>query len=196
MHLFWGRIAIIEKRWKFVIQYYFNAWTFTSLLAIGKFLPFPKTNKRLYCCKLIPLFFDVYCNFREAYFQAYFLLQMTDVLRQTAAAVANYAARSAWTFKLKFFEMRSTTCNGYALFAEKMLHELYNLYTYIVKIRDLSVEKLCVEKYDISKNLVAQICFCPFTKFNYNYFSNFLVHRSFPFYRLSTSGLYSFMRTI
>ena len=55
------------------------------------------------------------------------LNQMMDILWQTATAVANGTTRSAWTFKLKFFEMRSTTCNGNALFAENKVYELYNL---------------------------------------------------------------------
>ena len=38
-----------------------------------------------------------------------------------------------------------------------------NYITYIMKIRGLSVENLCVEKYDIFKNLVAEIFFSPFT---------------------------------
>ena len=38
-----------------------------------------------------------------------------------------------------------------------------NYITYIMKIRGLSVENLYVEKYDIFKNLVAEIFFSPFT---------------------------------
>ena len=41
--------------------------------------------------------------------------QMMDILWQTAASVANETIRSAWTFKLKFCEMRSTTCNRNAV---------------------------------------------------------------------------------
>ena len=41
-----------------------------------------------------------------------------------------------------------------------------NYVTYIMKIRDLLVEDLYVEKYDIFKYLVAQIFFSPFTKVN------------------------------
>ena len=52
--------------------------------------------------------------------------------------------------------MRSTTCYGNVLFAEK---KYMNYITYIMKIRDLSVENLYVEKYDIFKNLVAKIFF-------------------------------------
>ena len=36
--------------------------------------------------------------------------------------------------------MRSTTCNGNALFVENKVYESYTLYN---KKRDLSVEKLC-----------------------------------------------------
>ena len=50
-----------------------------------------------------------------------------DILWQTTASVVNSITRSAWQFKLKFFEMRSTTDNGNALFAENKLYELYNL---------------------------------------------------------------------
>ena len=70
--------------------------------------------------------------------------------------------------------------------------------TYIIKIRELSVEDLCVEKYDIFKNLVAEIFLVHSRKFilvKLQYFSNFRVHESLPFYRLSTSVLYFFMRT-
>ena len=56
------------------------------------------------------------------------LSQMMDILWQTAAAVVNVTTTSAWTFKLKIFEMRSTKCNGNALFAENKVYELYNLY--------------------------------------------------------------------
>ena len=45
--------------------------------------------------------------------------------------------------------MRSTTCNGNAVFAENKVYNLYNLnklYTYMMKIRGLSVEDLRVEK--------------------------------------------------
>ena len=56
------------------------------------------------------------------------LNQMMDILWQPAAAVANGTTRSAWTLNLKFFEMRSTTCNRNSLFAENKVYELYNLY--------------------------------------------------------------------
>ena len=55
------------------------------------------------------------------------LNQMVDILWQAAAAAANGTTRSAWTFKLKFSELRNTTCNGNALFAENKVYELYNL---------------------------------------------------------------------
>ena len=53
---------------------------------------------------------------------------MIDILWQAAAALANGTRGSAWTFKLKFSEMRNTTCNGNALFAKNKVYELYNLY--------------------------------------------------------------------
>ena len=56
--------------------------------------------------------------------------------------------------------MGSTRWYGNVLFAENKLYELHNL---IMKIRGLSVENLYVEKYDIFKNLVAEIFFSPFT---------------------------------
>ena len=48
---------------------------------------------------------------------------MMDILWQTAVIVASGITRSAHTFKLKIFEMRSTTCNGTALLTENKLHE-------------------------------------------------------------------------
>ena len=51
------------------------------------------------------------------------LNQMMDILWQTAVIVASGITRSAHTFKLKIFEMRSTTCNGTALLTENKLHE-------------------------------------------------------------------------
>ena len=42
-----------------------------------------------------------------------------------------------FSFKLKFVEMRSATCNGNALFAENKLYELYK--KDYMKIRGLSV---------------------------------------------------------
>ena len=37
-------------------------------LQLQKFLPFPKTNKRVYRCGSVSVFFDVYCICRESYF--------------------------------------------------------------------------------------------------------------------------------
>ena len=51
---------------------------------------------------------------------------MTDILWQTAASVANGTTTSAWAFKLTFFEIKGTTCNGNALFAENWLYENEN----------------------------------------------------------------------
>ena len=73
---------------------------------------------------------------------------MVDILWQTAAAVANGTIRS-------FFETWSTTSNWNALL-QKISYVDYT--TYIMKIRCLSVEVLCVEKYNIFKNVVAD-CF-------------------------------------
>ena len=44
--------------------------------------------------------------------------QMMNILWQTAASVVNETTRSPWTFKLKFCEMGSTTCNRNALIAQ------------------------------------------------------------------------------
>ena len=57
--------------------------------------------------------------------------------------------------------MRSTACNGNALFAENKLYELYDLYN---ENKELICGGLCVEKYDIFKNLVTEIFFSPFAK--------------------------------
>ena len=109
------------KRWKFAIRYYFNACTLASLFAVGKILPFTKTNKRFYRCRSIPLYFYIYCTCWEAYFHdniksdnRYFMAKCTTT-------------RSAWIFKLKFLKMRSSTCNGNALFIEIKLYALYNI---------------------------------------------------------------------
>ena len=54
------------------------------------------------------------------------LNRMMDILWQTAAAVANGTTTSACTFKLNVFEIKSTTCNGNALFVENKLYENEN----------------------------------------------------------------------
>ena len=84
------------------------------------------------------------------------LNQMMDVLRETPAAVANGTTGGAWKFKLKIFEMKSTICSGNALFAESKLYELCNLYN---ENKGFVCRGLCVEKYNIFKNLVAEIFF-------------------------------------
>ena len=63
---------------------------------------------------------------------------MMDILWQAAAAAVNGTASYAWTFRLKFFEMTCTICNGNALFAENKLFQLYNLYSE-------NKELICVE---------------------------------------------------
>ena len=92
-----------------------------ACLQLEKISPFPKTNKRFYRCRSISLFFYIYCTCREAYFH-------DNIKSDDGYFMANCSTtRSAWTFKLKFFEMRSTACNGNALFAENKLYELYNI---------------------------------------------------------------------
>ena len=56
------------------------------------------------------------------------LNQMIHILWQNTAIVANGNTRTPWIFKLKFFELRNTTWNGNALFAENKVYELFNLY--------------------------------------------------------------------
>ena len=56
-------------------------------LQLEKISPFPKTNKQFYRSRSIPLFFDIYCICREAYFHE-------DILWQAAAAVANGTTKS------------------------------------------------------------------------------------------------------
>ena len=91
-------------------------------MQLEKCSPFSRTNKRFYCCRSIPLFFYIYCICREAYFH-------DDIKSDDGYFMANCSnTRSAWTFKLKFSEMRSTTCNGNALFAGNKFYELYNIY--------------------------------------------------------------------
>ena len=51
---------------------------------------------------------------------------MIDILWQTVASVASGTIKSAWTFKLKIFEIKSTTCNGNALFVENKLYQNEN----------------------------------------------------------------------
>ena len=104
-------------------------------LQLEKISPFPKTNKRFYRCRSIPLFFDMYCTCRETYFHDN--TKSDDVYFMARCSTT----RSAWTFKLKFFEMRITTCSGNDLFAENKLYKLYNM-----KVWGLSVEDICVEK--------------------------------------------------
>ena len=55
------------KCWKFVIRCHFNAWPLTSLPA-EKLSPFLNTNKRVYLCRSVSLFFAVNCICRKAYF--------------------------------------------------------------------------------------------------------------------------------
>ena len=59
-------------------------------LQLQKFSPFPKTNKRVYRCRSVFLFFDMY-------WPTFMMMlnQTTDILWQTATAVANGTARSA-----------------------------------------------------------------------------------------------------
>ena len=122
-------------------------------LQLEKFLPFLKTNKRFYCCRSIPLLFDVYCICREAYFN-------DDIKSDDGCFTGNSSGSSEWyhrrCIKLKIFEMKSTICSGNALFAESKLYELCNLYN---ENKGFIYRGLCVEKYNIFKNLVAEIFF-------------------------------------
>ena len=92
-------------------------WELLVCLQLQKVSPFPKTNAWFYCCRSIPLFFMYILSVRKPTFMM-ISNQMMDILWQTAASVANETTRSAWRFKLKFCEMRSTTCNRNALFAQ------------------------------------------------------------------------------
>ena len=92
-------------------------WEHLVCLKLQKFSPIPKTNAWFCCCRSIPLFFMYILSVGKPTFMM-ILNQMMDILWQTAASVANETTRSAWTFKLKFCKMRSTTCNRNALFAQ------------------------------------------------------------------------------
>ena len=79
-----------------------------------------------------------------------------DILWQTMAAVANGTTTSASTFKLKFFEIKSTTCNGNALFAENKLYENEN--------KGLICEGLMWRNTTFSKTWLQKYFFSPVTK--------------------------------
>ena len=64
-----------------------------------------------------------------------------NILCQTVAAVANDTTRSAWTFNLMLFEIRSTTYNRNVMFAE--ISDT-NYMTYMMNIRGLPVKDLSV----------------------------------------------------
>ena len=89
-------------------------------LQLEKFSPFPKTNKWFYRHRSILLFFMYIASVAKPTFMMK-LNRAMDILWQTVAT------RSAWTYKLTFFETNSTTCNGNALFTENKLYELHNL---------------------------------------------------------------------
>ena len=93
-------------------------------------------------------------SFRKPTFMI-ILNRMMDILWQTPAAVADGTTRRAWTFKLKFFEMKSVTCNGKALFAENKLSELYTLYNENIGL----IYGGLMWRYNIFKNLFAEIFF-------------------------------------
>ena len=69
---------------------------------------------------------------------------MMEILWQTAVVMTNGITRSARTFKLNIFEIRSTTHSMEMLCLQKIRY--MNYITYTVKIRGLSVEDLCMEK--------------------------------------------------
>ena len=130
---------MIEKKWKFVIQYYFNASSLTSLLAVRKIFQRPINDfiaVDLFFCFLMYIVSVTKPTFMMI------LNQMIDLLWQTAVAVLNSTTRRAWTFKIKFFEMGNTTYNGNVFLSEI---SYLNYITYIIKTRGLSVEALCGE---------------------------------------------------
>ena len=61
-------------------------------LQLQKFSPFPKTNKRVYRCRSVSLFFDVYCICREAYFH-------DDVKSDDGYFMANCNSCGEWYHK-------------------------------------------------------------------------------------------------
>ena len=65
------RYYIFEALSNFIVFLYFVPSILSRIVAclhLEKFSPFPKTNKRFYRGRSIPLFFDVYCIYRKAYF--------------------------------------------------------------------------------------------------------------------------------
>ena len=61
-------------------------------LQLQKFSQFPKANKRVYRCRSVSLFFDVYCNCREAYFH-------DDVKSDDGYFMANCNSCGEWYHK-------------------------------------------------------------------------------------------------
>ena len=115
---------------------YFNAWTLTGLLAVRKFLVFPKTNKQFYHYWTIPLFFMCIVPVQKPTF-IMILNRMIYILWQTAASVANGTTTSAWAFKLTFFEIKLPH-------AMEMLC-LQKINYMKMKIRDLCVDNISVK---------------------------------------------------
>ena len=97
-------------------------------LQLEKISAFPQTSKRFYRCRSIPLFFYIYCVCRKAYLH-------DDIKSDDEYFMAECSGCGEWYHKkcmnirVKVFEMRSTTCNGNAMFAENKVYELYNLYS-------------------------------------------------------------------
>ena len=92
------------------------------------------------------------------------LNRMMHILWQTAEAVANGTTTSAYSFKLKFFEIKSTTCNGWKCCLQKInymkmkINYMKMKINYMkMKIRGFSVDKtsikLCVQ-YIISAQCI------------------------------------------
>ena len=90
-------------------------------LQLQKFSPFPKTNKRVYRCRSVSLFFDVYCICREAYFH-------DDVKSDDIYFMANCNNCGEWYCKkcmnipVKVFRDEKYH-SGNALLAENKLYE-------------------------------------------------------------------------
>ena len=155
-------------------------------MQLENFLPFPKANKQFYRYRSIPLFFYVYCipTFMMI------LNRMMDILWQAAAAVTNCTTTNAWTFKLKFFETKSTTFNGNALFTENKLYENEN--------KGLICGELMWRNTTLSKTWLRKYFFRPVTKFYV--LKTTIILRIYEFAKYShviawAPVLYFFMRT-
>ena len=113
--------------WKFVFGITLMRKQLLDCLQLEKCLPYPKTNKRFYRCGSIPLFFDVSCIWREAYFH-------DDIKSDDGYFMANCSGCSEWYHKksmniqVKVFWHEKYHMLWKCSVCRKKVYELYNLY--------------------------------------------------------------------